>query len=347
MNGRQNNIGRKADKKKGAVTMKDVAELAGVAPITVSRMLSGSARVSDEVRERIQQAVKELNYIPNRMAGGLSSASAPVVPIIVPALRNAVFADVIMGAQEALLKANLQIFIGSSNYSFEEEERLVSAFLEWSPRAIIITGQHHSDRTNDILSSVGVPVIEIMDLPEQPIDLCVGISNFKAGHDIANWLIMRGYRNIAFVGARLDVDVRARQRMEGYKSALKEAGLGNGKVIALDQTTALDTGSTVLKKLRQMDPPPDAVFCASDILAAGLIFECRRQGVNIPEDLAVAGFHNLPLAESIYPGLTTVAVPHYEIGRKAADLIIARAQKREIDSRSFDMGYHIVPRESA
>ncbi len=327
--------------------MKTVAKLAGVAPITVSRFLSDATKVSVALRDKIQRAIDELDYIPNRMAGGLSSASTPVVPIIVPDLRNAVFADIILGVQETLLMNNLQVFVGNTNYSLEKEERLISAFLEWSPKALIITGMTHSEKSQKLLSSVGVPVIELMDLSSNPIDLCVGFSDFGAAEQLTTWLIDRGYRRIAFLGAMLDRDIRAYKRLEGYRSALKKAGLGPGPTFALSLPTALTINSSSLEWLQDSDNRPETVFCANDILAAGLIFECQRLGISIPNDLAVVGFHNLPISAAINPGLTTVNTPRYEIGCKAAELILDRIADRSLNTRAFDLGYDIIVRQSA
>ncbi len=329
------------------VTMKTVAKLAGVAPITVSRFLSDATKVSVALRDKIQRAIDELDYIPNRMAGGLSSASAPVVPIIVPDLRNAVFADIILGVQETLLMNNLQVFIGNTNYSLQKEEQLISAFMEWSPKALIITGMTHSEKSQKLLTTVGIPVVELMDLSRRPIDMCVGFSDFEAAEQLTVWLIKRGYHRIAFLGAMLDQDTRAHMRLKGYRSALKKANLGPGKQITLSQPTALTINAPSFKWLQDPDNRPEAVFCASDILAAGLIFECQRLGISIPDDLAVVGFHNLPISEAINPGLTTVKTPRYEIGRKAAELILDRIADRNIKDPTFDLGYDIIVRQSA
>ncbi|QJT08788.1 LacI family DNA-binding transcriptional regulator [Oceanidesulfovibrio marinus] len=331
----------------GRVTMKDVAKLSGVAPITVSRVLSGSDYASPAARDAVMAAVRELGYVPNRMAGGLASVHAPVVPILVPALRNAVFSDIIMGAQEHFFEHGLETLIGNTLYSISKEEHLTRTFLGWSPPAIMITGGTHSQATRDLLSSIEIPVIELMELVEKPLGINVGLSHAGAGYDMTSVLIERGYEDIAFLGTMPDRDLRALKRMEGYQKALRDNGLrGDGFVQFYDQPSTFQLAAQFADIYLENRAKIRAVFCANDVLAVGLLMECQRRGIAVPGELAIAGFNDLSIAESVHPRLTTVHVPRYEMGTKAASMLVEVLSGETLESPIYNVGYEIIERES-
>lgn len=340
---------QKTRKRRGSdrVTMKDVAELAGVAPITVSRVLSGNAYASPAIRETVMDAVKKLGYVPNRIAGGLASACAPVVPILVPALQNAVFADMIMGVQDHLQNHGMDTLIGNTLYSRQKEEQLVSTFLGWSPRAIMITGGDHTQTTMELLSKAGIPVVELMELVQNPLGLNVGISHFQAGYDMTAWLVDRGYEDVAFMGTLPDRDLRAYKRMQGFKAALRDRGLKNDKVLFQDKGATFRAGAELCDVYLEHRRSIRAIFCSNDVLAVGLLMECRRRNIDVPGQLAITGFNDLPVTEAVHPRLTTVHVPRYEIGKRASSMLLDQLAGKKISEPACDVGYQIVQRESA
>jgi LacI family gluconate utilization system Gnt-I transcriptional repressor len=196
----------------GAVTLADVAALARVAPITAARALNNPDSVSEPLRARIRAAVAQLGYVPNRMAGALASAKTKVIPVIVPALSNVVFIEVIEAVQEALAAHGCQLLLGTTDYNLEREAVLVSALLGWAPPGVMIAGLRHLPRTTAILKNAGLPVVEMMEYGTRCIDMNVGLSHFRAGTEMAEHLLARGYRKTGFIGARLRDDYRARQR---------------------------------------------------------------------------------------------------------------------------------------
>ncbi|WP_316978466.1 HTH-type transcriptional regulator GntR [Shumkonia mesophila] len=333
--------------RKNRVTVKDVAERAGVGTMTVSRALRAPDSVSAKLRERIEQAVADLGYVPNRLAGGLASSRTRTVPVIIPSLSNAVFPDIVEGISSVLQRHDLQILLGNTQYSLAAEEALVSTFLSWSPDGVIITGLEHSERTRRMLAAAGIPVVEIVEWGEAPIDMNVGLSHVAAGRAMGEYLIGQGYRRIAFVGPQMERDVRAAKRLEGLRTALAAAGQEGGPALSLDRPSAVRAGGDAVSQLLGEAPDIDAVFFANDDMAVGGLLECQRRGIAVPGSLAIAGFNGLEFSGEVMPRLTTILTPRHEIGRRAAEMLVARLAGQAVAETRVDVGFTLLRRESA
>lgn len=329
------------------MTAKDVAERAGVGAMTVSRALRAPESVSEKLRAKIDQAVADLGYVPNRLAGGLASSRTRTVPVIIPSLSNAVFPDIVEGISKVLQDSDLQILLGNTHYSIAEEEKLVSIYLSWSPDAVIITGLEHTERTRRMLEAANIPVVEIVDLGDNPIDMNVGLSHFGAGREMGEYLIGKGYRRIAFVGPQMDRDIRSAKRLDGLGAALRDAGVDPGPVISLDRPSTVRAGGEVVSALLSETPDADAVFFANDDLAVGALLECQRRGIDVPGKLAIAGFNGLDFGGEVVPRLTTIHTPRFDIGRRAAEMIVARLGGDDSVDGRMDLSFKLLKRESA
>ncbi len=332
---------------KNRVTVKEVAERAGVAMMTVSRALRAPETVSEGLRQRIDAAVEELGYVPSRLAGALASTRTRTVPVVIPSLSNLVFPDIVAGIAEVLQEHDLQMLLGHTGYSLSEEEALAEVFMSWSPDGAILTGVEHSRRTRRMLEAAGVPVVEIVELGEDPIDMNVGLSHFEAGAEMARYLMSRGYRRIGFVGALIERDLRVGRRLEGYRAALAEAGLEADPVVFLDEASTLRLGGEAIAALLEEHPRTEAVFFSNDDLAAGAVLECQRRGIEVPRRIAIAGFNGLEFGSEIVPRLTTILTPRYEIGRRAAEMLVRRLAGEAVAETRVDLGFRLLKRESA
>ncbi|ULH14231.1 LacI family DNA-binding transcriptional regulator (plasmid) [Deinococcus sp. KNUC1210] len=343
-------------RKRQRVTITDVARLAGVATMTASRALNRPEMVSDELRQRVLQSADELNYIPDRAAGGLASGVGLALPVLVPTLHHSVYVQILEGLQERLPQAGYQLMLGSTEYSREKEETLVEVFLGWRPSAIVLSGIDHSERTVRLLRASGVPVVEIMDLADgndtaQPLDLNIGFSHSRVGEAVVTYLAACGYRNIAYAGTLTTLDPRSVRRIQGFQGALKRLGLPHHLIGRSDLPSSLAVGRDLLAGLLEEFPQTDAVFFANDELAAGALFECQRRGLRVPDDLAIMGFSDEEIASHLYPALTTVRIPRHEIGRLAADLLLARLggppdSQPPVAPSPIDVGFEIVQRQT-
>ncbi|KVH43285.1 LacI family transcriptional regulator [Burkholderia diffusa] len=331
--------------------MSDVARLAGVSKMTVSRVLAGHS-VAADTRERVCRAIDQLGYVADAAAGALSSGRSEFVAVLVPSLSSSNFSDTVRGLTDALEPHGLQLLLGDTDYDLEREERLVRSMLRHQPRCIALTGAQHTDATRKLLERSAIPVVEMWDLPKRPIDTAVGFSNVRAARAMVRHLAQRGYRRIGFLGGASVLDRRGQDRLNGYQAEIKALGLGEPRIVRLgDSPITMSHGGPAMAALLEQWPDTDAVMCVSDMSAFGAIMECQRRGLAVPADIAVAGFGNFEVAACCHPTITTVSVDAYGIGVRTGDALLAALQARDggerIESRSIRIDYTIVARESA
>jgi LacI family gluconate utilization system Gnt-I transcriptional repressor len=334
-------------RRKSRVTAREVAVLAGVGTMTVSRAFRNPDSVSADLRARIEEAVAALGYVPNRLAGGLASSRTGTVPVIIPSLSNNVFPDIVDGISGVLQAHNLQMLLGNTHYSLEEEEALAATFLSWSPDGIIITGSDHSERTRAMLAAAGIPVVEIIEVTDHPIDMVVGFSHFEAGRAMGEYLVERGYRRVALVAPLSPRDQRALRRLAGLRTALAAHELEPEAELLYEDRSSWRLGAEAAMRILTDWPKTDAAFFANDDLAVGAVQECSRRGVAVPGALAIAGFNGLEFGNEIRPRLTTIATPRREIGRQAAEMMVDRLGGNAVDQPRRDLGFRLVACESA
>ena len=314
--------------------------------MTVSRALNQPGLVSEDVRLRVEQAVAALGYVPNRAARALASRQSNVIVVLVPSLSNFVFNAVIDGIQEVVDAANYQLLIGNTRYSDAEEEKLLSIYLQSNPDGILLSGLTHSPRVEQLLATSGVPVVSMMDLATNPKQLSVGFSQHDAGHTMTRYLIDKGHKRIAFIGAQLDE--RTLSRASGYRKAMVDAGLADERLeLMVPDSSSIALGAELLGRMLAQAPDCDAIFCCNDDLAHGAIYQCLRRGIKVPEQLAICGFNDLPASAWMKPSVTTISTPRYRIGYEAATLLRNAIAGRAPAVGQIDLGFTLMPRESA
>jgi LacI family gluconate utilization system Gnt-I transcriptional repressor len=326
-------------------TMTEVAAAAAVSPSTVSLYLRKPAAVSPQLGRRIQHVIDRTGYVPSRVAGALAAAQTHVVGVIVPSMLNAFFAGTIETLEAALGRSGHQLLLGTSHYSEAREEALVRAFLAWSPAAMVLTGVKHSRGTARLLLNADIPVVEMWELAEAPLDVAVGFSHYDVGRAMARHLLERGRRTVAFAGARMGEDRRAFARRNGYAAAVREAG-HEPIVVDVPEPAQAGVGARALAALLAAHPSIDGLCCSNDTLALGALAECKRRAIAVPGDLAVIGFGDLDFAAQSIPPLTTVRPPRADIGRVCAELLALRLAGGEPAERVHDLGFELVARES-
>ncbi|MBR7956638.1 LacI family DNA-binding transcriptional regulator [Burkholderia cenocepacia] len=335
----------------GPPRMSDVARLAGVSKMTVSRVLAGHS-VAAETRARVCEAIDRLGYVADAAAGALSSGRSEFVAVLVPSLSSSNFSDTVRGLTDALEPHGLQLLLGDTDYDLEREERLVRSMLRHQPRCIALTGSQHTDATRKVLERSAIPVVEMWDLPTRPIDTAVGFSNVRAARAMVRHLAERGYRRIGFLVGASELDRRGLDRLKGYQAEIKALGLGEPRVVRLGESPiTMSHGGPAMAALLERWPDTDAVMCVSDMSAFGAIMECHRRGLSVPADIAVAGFGNFEVATCCHPTITTVSVDAYGIGLRTGEALLAALQARDggqpTASKSIRIDYTIIARESA
>jgi LacI family gluconate utilization system Gnt-I transcriptional repressor len=308
-------------------TLKDVAALSGVSVISASRVMRGAPNISIELRQKVEQAAQAIGYQRNRIAGSLRGRATELIAVIVPSMSNHVFPNIVDGIDDALQGSQLRLVLGMTKYEDANEEAILRDMLTWNPAGVILSGLEHSDNTKEMLAHFAGPIIEVMDIDGDAVDLAVGISMEEAGTLIARHLFERGYKRIGYVGAWGERPKRSLKRRIAFEKELRRLGLPILETVILDEASSLEGGAKGLKQVLARDPTIDAVFFANDDLALGALFYCQGHDIRVPEDIALAGYNGLEMCQSIVPRLTTISTPRYEMGRLAGAL----ARKQIVD----------------
>lgn len=303
--------------------MADVARLAGVSPMTVSRAFKTDSSVSETTREAILKAADGLGYVFDSTASNLRSQKTDFVAVTIPSINNANFAETVRGLSEGLKPRGLQILLGYTDYDMAEEERLIEQFLRRRPEAIVVTGGRHTPRARRMLENAGIPVIETWDLPEDPIGHVVGFSNADAVRGMVDHFVARGLTRIAFIGGDTTRDTRGADRRAGFIAAMQAHGLDASRLIAGGPPPiSMREGAEAMGRLLDTLPDTQAVICVSDLSAFGALTECQRRAIAVPGRLSIAGFGDYEIAGIAVPALTTINPFPRDIGARTAALIL-------------------------
>ena len=329
----------------GRLTLADVAQAAGVSPITVSRALRGERAVDPGLVARVQAAAQRLGYVPDPAARALASRYSTHVALLIPMLSNALFVDVLEGLQRTLRPAGYQTLIGVTHYDAGEEEQLLREQLQHRPAGLLVTGFDRSEATRALIAASGVPCVHLMETSANGGAHSVGFSQTEAGAAMTRHLLGRGRRRIAFAAAQLDP--RTMQRLEGWRGAMAAAGLYTPTLEWLNPApSSLALGGTMFEQIAGQTPPVDAVFFCNDDLAQGALLAALRLRIDVPGRIAVAGFNDLTGSDQMLPPLTTVRTPRTEVGIAAARMLLALMRGETPASSCIDLGYELVVRAS-
>lgn len=328
-----------------AVTLHDVAALAEVSAVTVSRALKTPDRLSPVTLQRVREAVAKTGYVPNLVAGGLRSAKSGLVAALVPALRSHLFDQAIQVLTERLGEAGYQLLLGQLGYDPAGHDAILRAVVGRRPDGIVMIGQVRDRESRAMLLNSGIPVIEAGDLSSAPVDMLVGFSSEQIGAEVARYLIKKGRTRLAVFSGD---DERARRRIAGFTRAMTEAGgLPPARIQMAPAPTTHAAGRRLLGELCAEAAAVDAIFCTSDIMALGVMVEARVRGIKVPEDLAVIGQGDSDFAASESPSLTSVRTEGAKMGELCAKYLLDRFAGKPVHDAIVDVGFTIVQRESA
>ncbi len=308
---------------RGRIRVEEVARLAGVSPITVSRALGNPERVSEATRRKVAAAVTATGYVVNPAASSLRSGRSTIIPVFVSSLQNPHFANAVQGCADALEGSRFHLLMAQTSYSDRLEQEMLDSVLPMRPAALMFTGLVQSPETRARLRDLDIPIVEMWDFVPEPIDLLVGFSNFDGGRLMGEHFAERAFHRIAYVGRTLD---RGAQRLAGFAEALATNGLAPALVLPLEGPRQTGDGEAAFDRVLAELPDCDAIFFATDILAIGAAFRARERRIAIPGRLAIAGFGDLDIARYLYSPLTTVRVRSYDMGLAAGHLLRRRLE---------------------
>ncbi|USD62998.1 substrate-binding domain-containing protein [Vibrio sp. SCSIO 43140] len=329
--------------KRSRPTLQDIADRIGITKMTVSRYMRNPESVAQATRDKIAQVVEELGYIHNRTPAMLSKSSSKAIGVLLPSLSNQVFSSFAQGIESVTNPLGYDTLIAHYSYDKDIEEKKIEAFLSYQVDGLILTDTNHTERTLQMIKTAGIPVVEAMDLPQNPIDMAVGLDHMDAAYTVVKKMIAKGKRNIAYFGARMDT--RTQLRMQGYDKAVVEAGLEPLHILTKEHSS-FPLGGTLLDKALLIQPELDGVFCTNDDIAIGTIMACRLKQRRVPEEISVVGFNSLDMGKVISPTLASIETPRFEIGKKSAELLLSALTGETVEQKVFDMGFTLTEGES-
>ncbi|MEP2533155.1 LacI family DNA-binding transcriptional regulator [Shimia sp.] len=303
-------------------TLNDVAKAAGVSTATVSRCLNSPDRVIDSTRDRVMQAVHELGYSPNFGARAMASRRTNTIGAIIPTMENAIFARGIQAFQEELRQSGYTLLVASSSYREDIEEEQIRTLVSRGADGLLLIGHSRDPEIYKFLATQGVQALVAWSHNEGAKLHSIGFDNRAAMRTLTESVLEKGHRRIAVVSAKRTGNDRAQQRILGVMDAVAAAGMDSEATTIFETSYGIETGALAFDQLMALATPPTAVICGNDVLAVGAMKRARELGLIVPSDVSITGFDDIELARIVVPALTTVHVPHREMGTKAARILM-------------------------
>jgi LacI family gluconate utilization system Gnt-I transcriptional repressor len=322
------------------VRVEDVAREAGVSPITVSRTLSNPEKVREETRKKVEAAVAKTGYVLNRFASSLRSGHSAIISMFVSNLANPHFANAIQGCVDAFEGSRYHLLLAQTGYADVAQKDMLDEVLPFRPAAMIFTGPVESEAVREQLRALELPVMELWEFTPDPVDMLVGFSSFDGGQLLGRHFRERGYRRIAYAGR---TSSRNGNALEGFIDGL---GRTPDIVLHLDGRLSINDGMTAFETIMTQLPDIDAIQFAGDVLAVGAVLQARKMGIDIPGQVAIAGYGDLEFSPHITPSLTTIHVSSYQMGLAAGQMLLKRLNRQEVGERVVMTPIHIELRDS-
>lgn len=316
-----------AAKSRGS-TLLEVARLAGVSPASVSRAFNSPQMLSPATLRRIQAASASLNYQPDGLARSLRRNRSMVIGAVMPSLRHAYFATTVEGVQSAIARRGYTLLLATSNFDEQIEFEAVQSMIRHGVDGFVLVGLQHDPRLLELLDQRGKPYVITWSFDRKLPS--VGFDHRRAMASLVMHLLDLGHRDVVAVLAFLKVSDRERDRLAGVADAFEARGLHFASDhVVYAGGSGLQDGRNALRAARERFPAATAIVCANDLLAAGALMECAAQGVSVPHDLSITGYGDLDIALAVNPPLTTVRTQAHDMGRIAAEGLLARVAGEE------------------
>ena len=329
--------------KNNKVSLSSVAKAAGVSKMTASRVVRGEGGYSEKTRALVMEKVDALGYLPNRLATVFAGdKSSTFIGVSIPDLGNEVFAQVLEGIDRKLGIFGHQSGLGLTQHAMQEEENWIRTVLSWQPAGLILTGRYHSGPATEMLKNAGIPVIEIWDLNSSPLDMSVGLNHFDSGFDMGRYLINCGYSKIGYVGTSHDTANAATTRLDGFCKAVEGGGGAVVKQLCLHDTATYYPGFYGTEQLLSSAKGIECIYFQNDAMAFGGMQYVTSKGLDVPGDIGIAGWGDLPIASVMGKRLTSCHVPHLKLGQRAAEMMMGRLSDEPVPACT-DIGFRLIP----
>lgn len=326
-------------------TLDDVANAAGVSTATVSRCLNEKQKVSPKTLSKVMEAVESLGYTPNFNARAMAAKQSHTIGAIIPTMENAIFARGLQAFQETLLEQGYNLLVSSSAYQPKLEAQQIRELVARGADGLLLIGYERDEAVYDYLARRGIPtVLAWASMPDKS-HASVGFDNRASMRLLADRVIEMGHRRIAVISGITKGNDRAAGRLDGIQGSWQAHGFDLADLPVIETPYETENGAAAFAELMQAREKPTVVMCGNDVLACGAISKARDLGLDVPGDVSVTGFDDIELAKHVFPALTTVHVPHRQMGHIAAQSLVDLIEKRsEKVTRRLDVS--IVMRAS-
>lgn len=329
-----------------ATSIKDVAREAGVSIATVSRVLNDIDVVNEDTKKKVLEAISKLGYRPNIVARSLKTQRTKTVGILVPDISSGFYPEIVRGAEDVANIYDYNVILCNSDFDSEKEKEYLRVLREKMVDGVIYMSSSLQEETLDIINELNLTTVLVETKDKEESLPSVTIDNAKAAKEVTNYLLNKGLSKIAFAGAKRDNMNAWGDRYIGYEEALKEKGLNVDEDLVYAGGLKVKSGYEAVNHFEDSNKSYDAVVCASDEIAMGVINALREKGKKVPEDVSVVGFNDNMMSSVFYPKITTIKQPSYDMGSVAMRMLIKMLSKRELDESQFVLDYALIERDS-
>jgi len=306
-------------------TIYDVAKAAGVSIATVSKVINNTGNMRDTTRQKVKETMEKLNYQPSLMASALTGKGTETLGLLVPDISNPFFSEIAKTIEDRAHESGMSVIICSTDENNEKEKKYVELLQRKQVDGMIVASSFHNI---EILKGVVDRKIPLVMLTQDDAGLgvtSISVDDFKGGYEATLHLLSEGHRDIVIIA---EYAKSSKHRIYGYLEAHKEQGIKTSEENIIRTVASIENGRECLRKIVEKGKVPTGIFACNDLIAVGVIQEAKEMELNIPEDLSIVGFDNTILATTTVPGLTTIAQPITEMGKRVVDVIISEIKDK-------------------
>ncbi len=335
---------------KPETTIHDIAKALNISASTVSRALKNNPLISEATREKIKKTAEEMGYRPNVLAANFRTKKTNTIGVVVPLINRHFFSSVISGIEDVAYRQGFAVVISQSNDNFEKENKIAQTLFANRVDGLIISiaMETTSFEHLKLFAERRIPLVFFDRVVDEIKAHKIVVDDFGGGYLATDHLVKQGRRRIAMIGGPLNLKIY-QNRQNGYLAALTDAGIETDLSMVIHNSLTREDGTRAIEKLLSNPEPPDAIFCANDTTALSAIIYLRKMGIKVPDQIAIVGFSNEPFSEVVTPSISTIQQPGFEMGQKAAELIVKQINQKErkIPFKTLKMRTELIIRESS
>lgn len=329
-----------------SATIYDVAREAGVSMATVSRVVNGNPNVKPTTRKKVSEAIKRLGYRPNAVARGLASKKTTTVGVIIPDISSVFFSELARGIEDIATMYKYNIILCNSDQNKDKEIRLIQTLLGKQVDGIVFMGGKITEEHAEEFNNTSVPIVLAATVDESKKIPSVNIDYEQAAYEVVSGLIEKGHRKIGFIDGPLEVPISGKEKLNGYKRALKEAAIPFDETLLSVGDYTYESGKEATEQFLDQESKPTAIFADSDEMAIGAITQIQDRGLKVPDDIEVISSENTRLVQMVRPTLSSIAEPTYDIGAVAMRLLTKLMNNEKVDNATVVLPHRIEYRQS-